>query len=1125
MNNTLILNKLKKYLKPENYLFSHHLNYHNNIDEALKITFNNPEKLVIVKENSFLATKLYECLRSFYNDDELVLYLPEESLRSEAIISSFENKANRLKALKDIIDNNPRLIITSPYGLTRHLPKKHSLNSLNIKLKVNDIIKRDTLINNLKQSGYELRFKTETPLCYSVRGSVLDVFSINYELPIRIEFFDDEIDSIRFYDIESQRTVKQVEAVELCFASDVIFNQDDIKIINDALRDKTSGEIEFALNEINNGSTSTTLYPYYAFLENDHLLDYATNYELYLSNEKAILDNLHFIFEENINYIQEMASEHKLPLRFSVMGEFQKEIKKVKNYTSIMFENPDVDFEVIDIPINPLKITLSSIAKDLGKYQIIFVLNENEIEDILDEMININLSYHLVDNEFTDDINIVIGNLFQGFEATKAKIKVYTAKELFNHQKFIGRYNKSYQEAIQLDSYDELEVGDYIVHNNHGIGQYMGIHTQNINGIKSDYLVIAYRGNDKLSIPLNQFSLVRKYLSKDGHVPKLSKLGSDEWQKTKNKAQENINEIAEQLIELYQLRSKKTGFKFQSDNHLQKQFEDEFTYELTTDQKQAIKEVKADMESERIMDRLICGDVGFGKTEIALRASMKAVLSNKQVSYLCPTTILSIQHYKTFKERFKNFAIRIELLNRYVLPHTQKQIIKDLKEGKVDIVIGTHRLLASEIKYKDLGLLIIDEEQRFGVSHKEKIKTIKNNIDVLSLSATPIPRTLQMSLVGIRSLSTLNKAPSNRYPVQTYVVEKNEGLIKEAIFKELGRQGQVFYLYNNTEKIYALAKKINKLVPDAKVGVVHGKMDREHIEDVMNEFYLNQINVLICTTIIETGIDIPNANTVIIENAQNFGLSQLYQIKGRVGRSDRIAYAYLLIPKLKQLNENGIKRLNAIKEFTGLGSGYKIAMRDLSIRGAGDLLGASQSGFINGVGFEMYLAMLNDTIKTKQGIITDNKAPKQNYHLNIESYIPETFSKNDYEKLDLYQQLEQIHSKDELYAYYLKIIDSFGRLPKSVEALMDKKKLELMIDFDYLHSFEKQGNQYLAKISEKYSNNIDGVKFFDYCIKISKDFQIKYQNKQIIISIIDAKDNLKKMIKILEYIDKAIKGE
>ena len=582
--------------------------------------------------------------------------------------------------------------------------------------------------------------------------------------------------------------------------------------------------------------------------------------------------------------------------------------------------------------------------------------------------------------------------------------------------------------------------------------------------------------------------------------------------------------MAGRLVQLYAKRDGDIGFACDKDSSLQEEFENTFSYELTTDQQKAIDEVKKDMESNKPMDRLLCGDVGFGKTEVALRAAFKAVDNGKQVAYLCPTTILSLQHYNTFKNRLNDFPMRVALLNRFVDDKKQKEILDDLKAGKIDIIIGTHRVLSKDVKFKDLGLLIIDEEQRFGVEHKERIRELKESIDVLSLSATPIPRTLQMSLIGIRGLSTLDTPPRNRYPVMTYVVSKSDNLIREVIMRELERKGQVFYLFNNVEEINRVAQKLAKEIPYANVDVVHGQMSREQIEDVMLRFYNNEINVLVCTTIVETGLDIPNANTIIVDNAQNFGLAQLYQIKGRVGRSDRVAYAYLLIPQKKQLSEISTKRLEAIKEFVSLGSGYKIAMRDLTIRGAGDLLGPKQSGFIDNVGLDLYLAMLNKAIKTQKGLESgfapeEDNVSKAPVNIQLESYIPEEFVDNDYEKLSMYHQLDMIDNRDDLIKYFLKVEDEYGHLPKEVKSLFEKKKLELLYNSNFISKIINRNGTFTIILSKDFSDSVDGVKLFEMCNNISRDIKIAYKNSQIELSISNQKDAVEKILKLVDNLE------
>ena len=637
---------------------------------------------------------------------------------------------------------------------------------------------------------------------------------------------------------------------------------------------------------------------------------------------------------------------------------------------------------------------------------------------------------------------------------------------------------------------------------------------------------IIYRGNTELLVPLEQFRLVRKFVSREGVVPKLNKLGSGDWEKTKQRLQSNVEDIAERLLTLYANREQHIGFAFSKDNEMTKKFENSFSFDLTPDQEKAVAEIKKDMESNKPMDRLVCGDVGFGKTEVSIRASFKAICDNKQVAVLCPTTILAEQHFHTFQKRYQEFPVTVKVLNRFVSPAEQKQVLKELEEGKIDIIIGTHRLLSKDVKFKDLGLLVVDEEQRFGVEHKEKIKELKNGVDVLSLSATPIPRTLQMSLVGIRSLSLLETPPLNRYSVQTYVVEKDKNLIRDAIQKELSRNGQVFYLHNNIDQIYNIARNIQSLVPESRVGIIHGKLGKEEIEDIMQRFIEKELDILVCTTIVENGIDIPNVNTILVDNAQNFGLAQIYQIKGRVGRSDRLAYAYLLIPPRRQLSEVAQKRLTAVKEFARLGSGYKIAMRDLTIRGAGDLLGSDQSGFIDTVGIDMYIEMLEEAIQAKKdGRKQEDLTPKPKTNIQTTSYIPEEFAPDDFDKLDMYQRIDAIKNEKMLEAYKNDVIDQYGKLPKEVSTLFLKKQLDLALEEPIVENYREIRGQTELTFSPLFSQRADGVKLFEKITKISKDATLRYTNGTIIVILPKNSQNISLAIKIIYAAKESMRNE
>ena len=612
---------------------------------------------------------------------------------------------------------------------------------------------------------------------------------------------------------------------------------------------------------------------------------------------------------------------------------------------------------------------------------------------------------------------------------------------------------------------------------------------------------MAYAGDDTLYIPVEQFKMIRKYASSDGKVPMIHALGSSKWAKAKQRAKNKIDDIADQLIELYAARMSSPGFSFSKDNELQIDFENQFGYELTKDQQRSVDEIKMDMEKPQPMDRLLCGDVGFGKTEVALRGAFKAILDHKQVAFLCPTTILSMQHFKTATERFKNFPVEIALLNRFTSPKEKKRILKEVKEGKIDLLIGTHRILSKDVQFSDLGLLVIDEEQRFGVKQKEKIKEYRETIDVLSLSATPIPRTLQMSLMGIRGLSKIDTPPKNRLPVQTYVVEKNDTLIKQVIERELARDGQVFYLYNHTDRIANVAYKIASTVPNAKVAIGHGQMDKNELEDVMLRFMNKEFNVLICTTIIETGIDIPNANTMIVEDADKFGLAQLYQIRGRVGRSERGAYAYLLYKKDKAIQDDALKRLKAIKEFTELGSGYKIAMRDLSIRGSGDILGGRQAGFIDDIGFEMYMKILQDAINVRMHKEEKTEENIKNLNVNVDGYIPDDYVESDYEKLELYQRLDEAKTMSELNSLKAEFDDYYGNLPEAIQALIEKRKLEILSHYSIIEDIKDHGKKLEIIFSSNAFEIISGDKLFLLANQLFTKPAFKSLDNQVTITI------------------------
>lgn len=1112
------------------------------IEEAMVIasSFNqNPRNIVVIKENAYQAQLLYQKLSPLIQT-QCVLFDVEESLRVQAITSSLQASAAHIEAMAKMLEDSFKICITHVGALANHMMKPENFKALSIDLEVNQEITIEELKHRCQEAGYSYVARVDQPLLYAVRGGILDIFSINYPNPIRIEFFDNIIESIRFFDIATQRTISTTDKITLLCAGEILLNEKECTTLkaklnhelnqyrqkNPELAASVEDILAMDLEYLQNRIYETRLYPYLSYLDDTAcLLDYIQNPQLILSNPIKCKDHLKQMLEESIQYVQEMVQEGKMLPHFSLYKDVNQAMGKYPLTEIDPFLNQASTIRETSLPTEPLPILLDVIHQQALDHTVLLILKEAEIQEITKLIQQKDIPYQCSLELNRCGLYIIEGNLNEGFEIIDHKIIVYTSKECFRKKAKTGRYTSKFNQAEALSSYQDLNPKDYVVHQQHGVGQYMGIITKQIGGIHRDYLQVLFKGNDELLVPLEQFSLVRKFVSREGVAPKLNKLGSNEWTKTKAKLKANVQDIAERLIQLYSVREENIGFAFDEDNEEQRLFEEEFEYELTVDQAQAVKEIKEDMMQAKPMDRLLCGDVGFGKTEVAIRAAFKAVLSGKQVAFLCPTTILSLQHYKTFSARFENHAVKVAVLNRFVSEHNQKQILQEVKDGKIDVLIGTHRILSKDIQFKDLGFLIIDEEQRFGVEHKEKIKEMKQSIDVLSLSATPIPRTLQMSLIGIRQLSQLDTPPNNRYPVQTYVVEKNQSLIVDVIEKELSRQGQVFYLFNNIEQIYNVARTLQVKLPDAKIAVAHGKMSRDEIEEVMMNFSQGQYNVLICTTIIETGIDIPNANTILIDQADKFGLAQLYQIKGRVGRSDRVAYAYLLVNRFKQLSEIASKRLQSIKEFSELGSGYKIAMRDLTIRGAGDLLGPSQSGFIDAVGIDYYIEMLQEAINEKKGIIKEQPKVRIKPQVQVDSYIPKSFAPQDLEKISMYQKIDKIENAEELNLFYDEIKDNYGHFPKSVQLLFEKKRLELLINDYDVDSFKelKTGSEII--FSEAFSNTIDGIKMFEKYTAISKDIKIKYQNNKIKVSIPKRSDALAIAIEVLTQSKSCIKNK
>lgn len=1077
---------------------------------------------IVVKKNKYEAQQLYSRLAML--SQEVLLFVMDESLRIQAIAASPEEKNSQLSSLVQMRQDFNKIIITNTAAFTRFLPDVNYFDENCLTIKTGMEISRSELMEKLNRIGYSHVNYTEIPCSYAARGGILDVYSLNYPDPIRIEFFDTEIDSIRFFNPQTQRTIRSIDEATLVPASDVLFTDAQIQELSEIVPQKLEEQlkktepagadflrdaVEDDLRAIQSYDPQSKLYRYYAWLKSSTILDYVPEAQVIYSPEEEIHDSAKKVVLDNASYMQEEVQDFQALGRYTMFHDIYELEKKKKPLMIQTFQHFDNQVEsgikTLDAPsLNYLEWVPEEAKKD----NVYFALEDQDL-DLLKEKMDLK-SFKLVEPIF-----------YQGFSTPD--YTVYTRREIFRHLNRRIPYQKTFSQSAALNDILELEPGDYIVHAQYGIGQYLGVETRETRGVKKDYLHVAYRGGDDLFVPISQFQLIRKYVSKEGAGTKLSKLGSGEWEKTKHKVSQKVEEIAGRLVDLYAARSEDIGYAYPADDALEREFDEAFEYESTPDQLQATAEIKAEMEKPKPMDHLLIGDVGYGKTEVAMRCAFKAICAGKQVAFLCPTTILSMQHYQTLKKRFEQTGANIALVNRFVSAKEMKKIIDGLKSGQIDIVVGTHRLFSKKIEYKDLGLLIIDEEQRFGVGHKEKIKEMKNSIDVLSLSATPIPRTLQMSLIGVRTISQLNTPPAHRHPIQTYIMEEKGPVIEEIIQRELSRDGQVFFLHNRVEDIFRTANDLQKRFPDVSIGVAHGRMSREEIENVMIDFAQGKFQILVCTTIIETGLDIANANTIIIENADRFGLAQLYQIRGRVGRREKLAYCYLLVPEQKQLSEQSAKRLKSIKEFTQLGSGYKIAMRDLTIRGAGDMLGPKQAGFIDSVGLDLYLDMLSAAIARKKGEPApeeaEEAAPQKTAQVQTDGYIPAPFTSNDGDKLSLYQEIKGIQSEEQLEAYAFKTADLFGKIPKEVASLFSAKKMDLFANRPEVESVTEKENKIQIVMSPEWTRKADGLKLFEAMSAASRQVNMTVKNGMIQV-VFEKKKNFmplfEKVVSVLE---------
>ena len=1059
--------------------------------------------------------------------------------------------ANRVYVLDEIVNSQNDIVVANISSLLKYLPDKEVFISSTIKIKVGDEINLPSLKKKLVQAGYSQVNKIDQSIQFASRGDILDIYSVNYDDAVRVEFFGDEVESIRFFDIATQESKEKVDIIKILPANDFIFTEEEIKGASEKLYSQLEKDkevlslsdfsnlrnvIESDLTDILEYNYSPKLYRYYSLIcrKSATLVDYCSDYDIVLVDEPAIKESANMINEESSSFLYELFENGRCISHLSMFNDYDR---LMSNHHYLIKTNPlkrndnDVVFNCKNIPFESSKdidaINIIRSYTNLNYKVNISLANKEQLDNTINLLNSENLPFEMVDAFSLPNkrqIGLSISSLPIGFTLDDEKITFLTSKELFNHKVRVTRFDNRFKEATILRSGEDLSPGDYVVHEYQGIGEFLELQTLEVEGKHQDYLKIAYFGGEILYVPLNQLSLIRKYLGKEGARPRLSHLHTKDWEKTKEKIKQRINDLAERLLALYVERSKVQGFSFAKDDEFQQAFEDSCEFELTKDQKRSLDEIKKDMESTHPMDRLLCGDVGFGKTEVAFRAIFKAINSGKQVALLCPTTLLARQHYENAIERFKDFDIKVAIFSRLIPEKKQKEYIKLIQEGKIHLVIGTHRLLSNDIIFKDLGLLVVDEEQRFGVEQKEKIKELKSNVDVLTLSATPIPRTLQISLLGLRSLSQINTPPTERMPIQTYVTPFRSDVVKELIQRELGRDGQVFYLHNNIETIYEIANRLKRALPEATIAVAHGKMNKDDIEDVMLKFYSGEVQVLVCTSIIENGIDVPNANMIIVDDSDKYGLAQLYQIKGRVGRGNRIAYAYLMYNGNKVLKEDAQKRLRTLQEFTALGSGYRIAQRDLMIRGAGDILGPEQAGYIDSIGLDMYIKLLNEAVKEK----SDGKKhepPQYNLNLgvNFDAYIPKEYA-TDSDKIELYQEIMSASTYQGLDQIKNKTRDIYGKLPLEVEQLFIKRNIDLMVKECDIREVKETKYNLEINLGDNFIN-IRGIGniLFEALIPYLSIIKISYVNHKFKI-VMTKKDNwlndfeniLKSLVNVIE---------
>lgn len=1055
---------------------------------AIASSLRQEDKIVLLTSTYGEAEGLVSDLISILGEELVYPFLVDDSPMVEFLMSSQEKIISRVEALRFLTDSSKRGILVCNIAASRLiLPSPNVFKDSIVKISVGEEYDQHAFIHQLKENGYRKVTQVQTQGEFSLRGDILDIFEISQLEPCRIEFFGDEIDGIRSFEVETQLSKENKTELTIFPASDILLRENDYQRGQSALEKQISktlspilkSYLEEILSSFHKKQIHSDSRKFLSLCYDKTwtVFDYIEKDTPIFFDDYQKLMNQYEVFERELaQYFTEELQNGKAFSEMQYFADTEQIYKKqspVTFFSNLQKGLGNLKFDKIyqfnQYPMQEFFNQFSFLKEEIERYKkmnyTIILQSSNSmgskaLEDMLEEY-QIKLDSRDKSSICKESVNLIEGNLRHGFHFVDEKILLITEHEIFQ-KKLKRRFRRQHvSNAERLKDYNELKKGDYVVHHIHGIGQYLGIETIEIKGIHRDYVSVQYQNGDQISIPVEQIHLLSKYVSSDGKEPKLNKLNDGHFKKAKQKVKNQVEDIADDLIKLYSERSQLKGFAFSADDEGQDAFDDAFPYVETDDQLRSIEEIKRDMQNSQPMDRLLVGDVGFGKTEVAMRAAFKAVNDHKQVVVLVPTTVLAQQHYTNFKERFQNFAVNIDVLSRFRSKKEQAETLEKLKNGQVDILIGTHRVLSKDVVFADLGLMIIDEEQRFGVKHKEALKELKKQVDVLTLTATPIPRTLHMSMLGIRDLSVIETPPTNRYPVQTYVLEKNDSVIRDAVLREMERGGQVYYLYNKVDTIDQKISELQELIPEASIGYVHGQMSEIQLENTLLDFIEGQYDILVTTTIIETGVDIPNANTLFIENADHMGLSTLYQLRGRVGRSNRIAYAYLMYRPEKSISEISEKRLEAIKGFTELGSGFKIAMRDLSIRGAGNLLGKSQSGFIDSVGFELYSQLLEEAIAKRNGNANANTRIKGNAELilQIDAYLPDTYISDQRHKIEIYKKIRQIDNRVNYEELQEELIDRFGEYPDVVAYLLEIGLVKSYLDKVFVQRVERKENK------------------------------------------------------------------